>query len=176
VASQPNAGAEERSVNVVWSELTTKRERQQAAYMRSVSFERAQKIYIPVDGLVLLDRSDVDAELSVQLVKESATVPVLTQAIKKGDTLLVERKLLEQDQTYVFTIRRGDATETWRWKTLPTDQTTTIDGQLDPIRQAPLDAEQRLLMQAMLFDQIKFRPNMELTIQQLKALEEAKAR
>jgi hypothetical protein len=31
-------------------------------------------------------------------------------------------------------------------------------------------------MQAMLFDQIKFRPNMELTIQQLKALEEAKAR
>ncbi|MEN9437493.1 MAG: hypothetical protein RIR09_2148, partial [Pseudomonadota bacterium] len=31
VASQPNAGAEERSVNVVWSELTTKRERQQAA-------------------------------------------------------------------------------------------------------------------------------------------------
>lgn len=176
VASQPNAGAEERSVNVVWSELTTKRERQQAAYMRSVSFERAQKIYIPAEGLVLLDRSDVDAELSVQLVKDTATVPVLTQTIKKGDAIWVARNLLEQDQTYVFTIRRGDTTETWRWKTLPADQTTTIDGQLDPIRQAPLDAEQRLLMQAMLFDQIKFRPNMELTIQQLKALEEAKAR
>ncbi|MDT8991521.1 hypothetical protein RQP54_11680 [Curvibacter sp. APW13] len=176
VAAQPNAGAEERSVTVVWSELTTKRERQQAAYMRSVSFERAQKIYIPAEGLVLLDRSDVDAELSVQLVKDSATVPVLTQAIKKGESLRVERKLLEQDQTYVFTIRRGDATETWRWKTLPADQTATIDGQLEPIRSAPLDAEQRLMLQAMLFDQIKFRPNMELTIQQLKALEDAKAR
>lgn len=176
VASQPNAGAEERSVTVVWSELTTKRERQQAAYMRSVGFERPQKVFIPADGLVLFEGSDEDAELSIQWVKESATVPLLTQTIKKGEPLRVARNQLEPDQTYVFTIRRGDATETWRWKTLPTDQTATIDAQLEPIRSAPLDAEQRLMLQAMLFDQIKFRPNMELTIQQLKALEAGKSR
>lgn len=176
VASLPNAGAEERSVNVVWSELTTRRERQQAAYMRSVSFERAQKVYIPAEGLALVDRSEVDAELSVQLLKDAAMVPVLTQPVKKGESIRVARSLLEPDETYVFTIRRGDTTETWRWKTLPVDQSSTIDSQLEPIRQANLDAEQRLLLQAMLFDQIKFKPNMELAIQQLKALEDAKAR
>jgi hypothetical protein len=176
VAALPNAGAEERSVNVVWSELTTRRERQQAAYMRSVSFERPQKVYIPAEGLLLVDRSDVDAELSVQLVKDAAVVPLLTQVAKKGDSIKVSRSLLEMDQTYVFTIRRGDATETWRWKTLAADQSAAIDSQLEPIRKADLDAEQRLLLQAMLFDQIKFKPNMELTIQQLKALEEAKGR
>lgn len=175
VSALPAPGAEERSVNVVWSELTTRRERQQAAYMRSVGFERAQKIYVPANGLLLVERSELDAELTIQKVAESATVPLLTQAVKKGEAIHVPRAALELDQTYVFTIRRGDTTETWRWKTAAANETAALDEQLSAVQSTGLEPDQRLLVQAMLYDQLKLKGNMELTMQALKSLDDAKA-
>lgn len=175
VATQPQASSEERSVNVVWAELTTKRERQQPAYMRSSGFERPAKVYLPADGLLLIDRAEVDVEVSIQWQKESGAVDVIKSTVKRGDSLRLPRTLLEADQVYAFTLRRNDSSENWRWKTLPGAQADTLDAQMNSIAQATVDPEQRLLLQAMLFDQLKIKSNMDLTVQQLRILDDLKA-
>ena len=59
VARAPQPGSETRSVNVVWAELSSRREQAQPAYMRSVGFDRPLRVHVPADGLPLLGESRV---------------------------------------------------------------------------------------------------------------------
>ena len=170
VESLPQAGAEERSVNVVWNELTTRRERQQPAYMRNVGNERPPKVFVPVEGLVLVERLESDAVLSIERIDEGRSEKIALTKAKAGQTLRVDRGTLMADQTYSFKIERGDSTESWKWKLVTALQASTFDEELELINASVVDAEQRLMIKAMFYEQNKFRSNMDLMVQQLKAL------
>ncbi len=168
VPEVPRVGAEERSVNVVWNELTTRRDRQQPAYMRSAAFDRPAFVYQPGDGLLLLPQSDTDAEVSVTWLPEGRREQVFSQRVLAGAAVRLPASLLLPDQVYEIAIRRGDAVESWRWKVVAVPLARTIDAQLAAITQATADADERLLLQAMLFDQLKIRSNSDLIVQQLR--------
>lgn len=169
VESLPQAGAEERSVNVVWNELTTRRERQQPAYMRSLGVERPPRVYVPVDGLVLVERLESDALLSIERLDDGKSEKVVSIRVKAGDTLRVDRATLTADQTYFFKIERNESAESWRWKVLTASQTATFDDEVTHINSSVGDAEQRLMIKAMFYEQNKIRSNRDLIVQQLKA-------
>lgn len=167
--SLPQAGAEERSVNVVWNELTTRRERQQPAYMRNIANERPPKVYVPVEGLVLVERLESDAMLSIEHVEDDKSVKVATIKAKAGQALWVDRGTLTADQTYSFKIERNESVESWKWKVVSANQAATFDEELGKIDFTVIDAEQRLMIKAMFYEQNKIRSNMDLMVQQLKA-------
>ena len=169
VESFPQAGAEERSVNLVWNELTTRRERQQPAYMRSFGNERPPKVYVPVEGLVLVERLESDAMLSVDRIEDVKSERVASIKAKAGDTLRVARATFASDQTYSFRIERGESAESWKWKVVGAEQASTFDEELRKIASSVDDPEQQLMIKAMFYEQNKIRSNMDLIVQQLKA-------
>jgi hypothetical protein len=165
----PQAGAEERSVNVVWNELTTRRERQQPAYMRNIANERPPKVYVPVEGLVLVEHLDSDALLIIELVEDAKSEKIATIKARAGQALRVDRGTLIIDQTYSFKIERNESTESWKWKVVTASQVATFDEELGKINSSVGDAEQVLMVKAMFYEQNKIRSNMDLIVQQLKA-------
>ena len=169
VESLPQAGAEERSVNLVWNELTTRRERQQPAYMRNFGNERPPKVYVPAEGLVLVERLESDAMLSVDRIEDVKSERVASIKAKAGDTLRVARTALAADQTYSFRIERGESAESWKWKVIGAEQALTFDEELRSINSSVDDPEQQLMIKAMFYEQNKIRSNMDLIVQQLKS-------
>lgn len=168
LSAVPQPGSEERSVNMVWTELTTKRERQQPAYMRNIAVERPPRIFIPEAGLLVVDQTDDDAAVQVEHLKDTGSDVVASFIVSKGGAILIPRRNMVPDEVYSVKIQRGDKTESWRWRLVTAEQQRDIDDQLLIIRRDVEDDRQRSLISAMLFEQLKLRVNMDLTVQSLR--------
>ena len=170
VTAVPAAGREERSVNVVWAELTTTREKQQPAYMRSVGTERLPKVYIPLRGLTVVSKVDGEAVLHIKPAEEGSAAGVASEAsIASGQPVIIARDRLVPGESYVIQIQRGHLIEEWRWQALPLAEVGAVDTHMAEIASLVDDPTQRGLMQAMLFEQLKLRPNLDLEMQQLRS-------
>jgi hypothetical protein len=168
LSAAPQPGSEERSVNLVWAELTTKRERQQPAYMRNIAVERPPRVYVPTTGLVLVEQSDDDASVQVERLTDGASEVVANFQVAKGGVIALARHLVRVDAIYMVNIRRGDKTESWKWRTVTADEQGLIDEQLGHIGRDVADGAQRSMIAAMLYEQLKLRVNMELVVQELR--------
>lgn len=168
VEQLPEPGAEERSVNVVWTELSSKREAQRPAYMRAVGDERPPRVYLPPEGLVLVARAEVDSELRVASLDGERETAAQTVPVRSGNPVRLTREMIASAGVYLVQIKRGDLVEQWRWRALPAAETQRIDAQLVELSQNLSDGQQQLLVQAMLFEQLKLRTNLELTLQSLR--------
>lgn len=171
VHSVPSAGSEERSVNVVWSELTSQRERQQPAYMRTLGGDRAPKVFVPEQGLDLIQNTDSDAVLSVFLVSEDGNELVHRMTVAAGQHVVLPRKGLKPDHTYAIQIQRGGGwVEEWRWRLVTQAVFDSIDESLNRIEQDLSAPEQQSMLKAMLYEQLKMRVNMDFEMQNLRTL------
>ncbi|MFY7917590.1 MAG: hypothetical protein ACOVPA_23410, partial [Rubrivivax sp.] len=116
VSGAPAPGAEERSVNVVWAELTSRRERQQPAYMRSFGQDRIPSVYVPPGGLTLL--GEIDGEARVRIANEAGEL-IREFNVQAGQPLSLSRSMLEAGKTYTVQIQRGAMIEEWKWRITP---------------------------------------------------------
>jgi hypothetical protein len=167
-AKVPVAGAEERSGNVVWSELRNTRQAERPGYMRAIGDDRAPLVYVPKDGLVLAGTNDLDAELIVSLVDGDALKLVAKSAVPMGAAVVLDGKNLQHGSTYDVQLTRGSLVERWRWKVVDQRLGSMLDENRAAILQLPLESQQQKYMEAMLYEQLKLRTNMALVLQLLK--------
>jgi hypothetical protein len=158
----PQAGAEERSVTVVWSELTTKRERQQPAYMRNIGDERPPKVYVPRQGIVLFETAENETDV---MVENSNGALIFKNHVKVGQDGVIPREALASGQIVKVMLKRVESAQEWRWRIVGADEMASIDQSLAQIDEAVTDLGQVSLMRAMLFEQLKIRVNMDLMLQ-----------
>ena len=174
VSATPAEGSEERSVRAVWSELTSQRERQQPAYMRTLGGERAPKVYVPQQGLPLLLNTESETVVTVSLVHEDGNQTIHRQSASAGHSVVLPREGLKPDHTYVIQIQRGGGwVEEWRWRLVPESMFERIDESLQSIEQEIAAPEQQAMMRTMLYEQLKMRVNMDFEIQNLRSLHSA---
>lgn len=165
IESTPQAGAEERSVTVVWNELSTKRERQQPAYMRNIGDERPPKVYAPLQGVILFENSENETDI---LVENAEGAQVYKGHAKVGENGTVPRNALANGQIFKVILKRVESTQEWRWRIVSADEMRLVDQSLAQIDESVPEQEQSKLLRAMLFEQMKIRVNMDLTLQGLR--------
>ena len=161
----PQAGAEERSVMVVWNELSTKRERQQPAYMRNIGDERPPKVYAPKEGVVLFQNSEGEARITVE---NAGGETVFDRKVAVGEPGVIPRSALVSDQIFKIKTIRAESAQEWRWRVVTAAETASIDQSLEAIDATISDPVQIKMMRAMTFEQVKIRVNMELALQDLR--------
>lgn len=154
----PTAGAEERSANVVWSELTSKREVDRPAFMRAMSEERPSRVYIPPEGLTLTAKSDAD--FSILSVEGDGEKLIFDKKSTDTRQILLTRDQIKAGSLYVVEWRHGAATEKLKWQTVDNAETARIDSQYQEIRSSVSDEAQRRIMMSMLYEQLRLRVNM----------------
>ena len=162
IATAPLAGAEERSVTVVWNELSTKRERQQPAYMRNIGNEHPPKAYAPLQGVQLFANSENPTDI---VVENAEGAQVFASHVNVGESGVIPREVLTNGQIFKITLKRVASTQEWRWRMVSADDMHAMDQSLAQIEEAVSDPAQARLMRAMLFEQMKIRVNMDLTLQ-----------
>lgn len=165
VESVPQAGSEERSVTVVWNELSTNRERQQPAYMRNIGEERPPKVFAPKEGVVLFANSDNATRITVENARGEA---VFDKLVAVGEAGVIPRSIFLSDQIFKIKTLRAESTQEWRWRVVAAEETANIDQSIDSIDAQVSDPTQGKLMRAMLFEQVKIRVNMELALQDMR--------
>lgn len=175
ISRAPQPGSETRSVNVVWSELSTRREQAQPAYMRSVGFERPLRVHVPSDGLALPSVGESEARLRVLREIDAAspgteprTETVLELSVPGGQPVRVPASAFQPDQTYRLQVQRGDAVQSWRWRTVTAATATEVEARRAEIARELADPQQRTMLEAMLYEQLKLRPNMDLLVQRIR--------
>jgi hypothetical protein len=161
----PEQGVAERSVYLVWNELTSRREAQRPAFMRALSKEREPLVFVPEDGLLLLSGADTLSEVRIALLKGEDEVQVSSFQVDAGSPVRLDRKMLALGDVYRIQIRRGELTEQWRWRILSQEESEKVQEQLRSIPQAVPDRAQQPLIQAMLYEQFQLRINRALVIQ-----------
>ncbi len=164
-ARLPAPGAEERSGKTVWAELTTRREASRPAFMRALDEERPARIYVPEAGLVLPSRPG--AALRLQRIDGDA-LRTLFEATDSS-ALRLGRDALEPGASYVLEWNQEGRLDRWRWQILDEAQTRQLDVAHAEIAATAPDPEQRRIIAAMLFDQLKLRVNMEFELAQRRA-------
>jgi hypothetical protein len=154
----PTAGAEERSGNVVWAELASKREVERPAFMRALSEERPARVYIPPEGLALAARPDAD----VQILALDGDTEKLVFDKKASDTtpILLTRAQIQPGGMYVVEWHHAAMVEKLKWQALGSAESARIDDQYQQIHTAISDEPQRRIMMGMLFEQLRLRVNM----------------
>lgn len=164
----PTPGAEERSATVVLGELTSRRERQQPAYMRNFGGDRAQVVFIPESGLMLVKQLDADAVITITAQGEQTDGNFQRIEIQSGQPVVLNRSLLKPDHQYTIQIQRGDLMEEWKWRMVHADEMSSIDSHLAEIDDEIADPYQRGLLKAMFFEQKRLRTNMDFLVRELR--------
>ena len=154
----PTAGAEERSANVVWAELTSKREVDRPAFMRAMSEERPSRVYIPPEGLTLTAKPDAD--FSILLLDGNVEKLIFDKKSSDKRPILLTRDLIKAGGTYLVEWHHGANTEKLRWQAVDSSETARIDSQYDEIRSRVDDVAQRRIMMSMVYEQLRLRVNM----------------
>lgn len=154
----PTAGAEERSANIVWAELTSKREVDRPAFMRAMREDRPSQVYIPPEGLTLTARSDAD--FSILSLDGNIEKLIFDKKSSDNRPILLTRDLIKAGGTYVVEWHHGADTEKLRWQAIDSSETARIDSQSDEIRKMVSDATQRRIMMSMVYEQLRLRVNM----------------
>lgn len=162
VSSLPAAGGEERSARVVWSELASTREATRPAFMRALDEQHPARIFIPAQGLVFPAKAGArlslyrrDEQGGEQLVQELQ--PPADQAPRLVRELFVAGAL--------YSVRlSGTSQEQWLLKPVSDTESAQIQAQLDEIAAAEVENDQRRILRAMLFEQLKLPVNMQLSL------------
>ena len=154
----PTAGAEERSANVVWAELTSKREVNRPAFMRAMSEERPARVYIPPEGLKLTAR--LDSDFSILFVDGNVEKLIFDKKSSDIRPILLTRDLIKAGGTYVVEWHHGGNTEKLRWQAVDSSETARIDSQYKEIRSMVDDVAQQRIMMSMVYEQLRLRVNM----------------
>ncbi len=152
----PTAGAEERSGNVIWAELTSKREAQRPAFMRALDEERPARIYLPVSGLELPSKAGTTLRI-LAMNGESENLVFETQ---NAESVRLTRELTKPGVTYVLEWSQAGKVDKWKWKTLDEQELIRVDAQYQEVQETVTDEAQRRVVTAMLFEQLKLRVNM----------------
>lgn len=161
VAELPASGGEERSARVVWSELTSTREATRPAFMRALDEERPARIFIPADGLAFPAKPG--AVLSLQ--RRDAPGSAAVELRQDGDTpIRLRREQLLPEAQYVVELSSSSGKERWMLRPISADESTQIQSRLDEIGSADLASDQRRLLRAMLYEQLKLPVNMQLSL------------
>lgn len=162
VKELPAVGAEERSAMVVWSEITSKRELSRPAFMRALDEERPARIYIPKDGVIFpAATGDV---LSVKVLNGQTEKVVFKKEQVEGKPLYLTPENLPKEGAFIVELSGSDKTERWPLRLVSAADASKIEAQLASIDAVEVDAAQRTILRAMLFEQLKLRVNMELTM------------
>ena len=154
----PTAGADERSANVVWSELTSKREVDRPAFMRAMTEERPSRVYVPPEGLALTAKSDAD--FSILAIDGDAGKPIFDKKSTDTRPILLTRDLIKPGTVYLVEWHHGSTTERLKWQTVDSAESARIDSQYQDIRSSIDDEAQRHIMMSMLYEQLRLRVNM----------------
>lgn len=154
----PTAGAEERSANVVWAELTSKREVDRPAFMRAMREERPSRVYVPPEGLALTAKPDAD--FTILSLDGDAEKLIFDKKSTDTQPILLTRDQIKAGGIYLVEWHHGADTEKLKWQTVDSAETARIDSQYQEIRDTISDAAQRRIMMSMLYEQLRLRVNM----------------
>lgn len=157
---QPTAGNEERSGNVVWSELTSTRQTRRPAFMRAFGDEKAVPVYVPEAGILI--KPKVGESLRLLLIDEGAETLVMNS--RDAQPFLITREVVKLGATYQLEWTKVGNIETEKWKLLSAADTERLDAQYKEVQVADLDEEQRKVVTAMLFEQLKLATNMRIVL------------
>lgn len=157
----PIVGSEERSGKAVWAELASTRETRRSAFMRSFGDEKAMRVYLPETGILIKPKAG--ESLKIFLVEEGEVRTFLGDA-SEGMHFFITRELSKLGLTYQLEWTTGGNVEKEKWKFLDGEETVRLDTQYKEIQDAGLDQEQRKIVIAMLFEQLKLITNMRLTL------------
>ena len=154
----PTAGADERSANVVWGELTSKREVDRPAFMRAMNEERPSRVYVPPEGLALTAKPDAD--FTIFSLDDAVEKLVFDKKSTDTKPILLTRDQIKPGCIYLVEWHHGSATEKIKWQTVDAAETARIDSQYAEIRSTVDDEAQRRIMMSMLYEQLRLRVNM----------------
>lgn len=154
----PTAGAEERSANVVWAELTSKREVDRPAFMRAMSQERPSRVYVPPEGLALTAKPDAD--FTILSLEGDVEKRIFDKKSTDTKPILLTRDQIKPGSVYLVEWHHGSTIEKLKWQTVDAAETAHIDSQYEEIRRTIGDEIQRRIMMSMLYEQLRLRVNM----------------
>ena len=157
-AMLPTAGADERSANVVWAELTSKREVDRPAFMRAMSEERPSRVYVPPEGLALTAKPDAD--FTILSLEGEIEKPIFDKKSTDTKPILLTREQIKPGNVYLVEWHHGNTIEKLKWQTVDSAETARIDSQYEEIRSTIGDEAQRRIMMSMLYEQLRLRVNM----------------
>ena len=157
---QPVMGSEERSGKVAWAELTTTRETRRPAFMRALGEEKAVPVYVPEAGFLIKPKAG--ESLKISLIEGEVETLVVDKPADQS--LSITRELVKLGATYQLEWTREGNVEKEKWKLLGPVETTRLDTQYKEIQDVGLDQDQRKLLTAMLFEQLKLATNMRITL------------
>ena len=157
---QPTVGSEERSGNVVWAELSSTRQTRRPAFMRAFGDEKAVPVYLPQDGILI--RPKVGESLKVFSVVDG--IELLVMDSREIQPFLITRETLKLGSTYQLEWNKAGNIEKEKWKLLGSTESLRLDTQYKEVQDADLDQEQRRVVTAMLFEQLKLPTNMQIVL------------
>lgn len=160
----PSAGAEERSGNVVWAELTSVREATRPVFMRAIGTEQPTRVFVPAGGLVLPKQSG--AELRMFNVKNEQQTLVLLRKADDMAPIVFTRAQIQPGGTYKLEWRKGDELEQWTWVAINEDEVQAIEAEIKEIDASVSEPNQRRVVTAMLFEQRRLKMNRQLALQE----------
>lgn len=153
----PAKGAEERSANVVWAELTSKREAERPAFMRALNEERPARVYIPPEGLPLSAKADAD--FRILALQDGIEKSIYDKKSSDVSPILLTRDRIKPGGVYLIEWHQAGGIENVKWQTVSEAETARIDAQYQEIVATIPDEQQRRIMMDMMFEQLKLRVN-----------------
>ncbi|MBK4733113.1 hypothetical protein [Noviherbaspirillum pedocola] len=157
-ATLPTAGAEERASNVVWAELSSKREADRPAFMRALNESRPARVYIPPEGLALAARAD--ANFRILALQGDTETLVFEKTAAESKPILLTRERILPGTSYLIEWHHPDSVEKIKWQTVGAEDTARIDEEYRRIDANIEDLQQRRIMKDILFEQLRLRVNM----------------
>lgn len=162
VEQMPSAGADERPGNAVWAELTSVREATRPAFMRAIGEERPARVFVPASGLDLPDQPG--SELRILAVKGNAETLVLRRNAGDPRPIHLTRDQIQPGVTYHLEWHKGGAVEQWKWVAISADEAQHVEARLKEIEASVVESDQRRVVIAMLFEQLRLRLNRHLAL------------
>lgn len=161
----PGSATGENAGSLVWSEITSKRETKRSAVMRSVADGKADRVYIPAEGLTLRSNSDGTVRI-FSWVDQTRTL--VFEAIDPS-TMLLTRAVIQPGARYVVEWNQDGKTERWQWQALTPQEHARIDTQMGEIAAMLPDEVQRKVVNAMLFEQLQLPVNRKFVLAPIAA-------
>lgn len=170
----PTPGAEERPASSVWAELTSKRDAQRSAYMRALGDDKATRLYLPEAGLSL--RARAGSVLRLARLQEGSDPVLQERPVPDSGTVLLERAWFQPGAVYqldweppadAVTSPPSDApagAERWRVRPVSEQEQRALDERFQQVAQAMPEVSQQLLLQAMVYEQLKLPLNLRVAL------------
>ena len=136
--------------------------------MRSFGPERAPVVYVPEKGLVVVEKTDSAGVVRISGPDADLQTRPWQQNFAAGEALVLPRSELRPGAVHTVQIQRGDFVEEWKWRVRSDQQVAQIDEQLREIERSVEAPDQRAIVAAMLYEQLRLRINMDLLVQQLR--------